>query len=53
MKLSIFVVALMVLFLTACGSADMGVPEVVECEFGLDGNGNCLKEGADGIPAPH
>ncbi|SFP92608.1 hypothetical protein SAMN05216419_10342 [Nitrosomonas cryotolerans] len=53
MKLSIFVAALMVLFLTACGGANMGEPETPDCEFGLDGNGNCLKEGADPRPAGH
>jgi len=55
MKLSYIGVALMVLFLTACfGDIDMGATGVGEdCEFGLDGNGNCLKEGDDGIPAGH
>lgn len=52
MKLSVFVAALLALFLTACGSADMGDPADVsdECEFGIDGNGNCLAEGASALP---
>ncbi len=52
MKLSVFVAALLALFLTACGSADMGDPNAIieDCEFGIDGNGNCLKEGADPRP---
>ncbi len=52
MKLSVFVAALLALFLTACGSADMGNPDQIneECEFGIDGNANCLAEGADPRP---
>lgn len=51
MKLSIFIVALLV-FLTACSGADMGDPSATadECQFGIDGNGNCLKEGQDPRP---
>lgn len=59
-KLSIFVAAvLMALTLTACGGAsntsNMGAPDHSneDCEFGLDGNGNCLKEGSSGIPPAH
>jgi|CXWL01.1.fsa_nt_gi hypothetical protein len=52
MKLSIFAATLILFFLTACGNADMGTPleGEVECPFGLDGNGNCVKEGADPRP---
>jgi hypothetical protein len=50
MKSSIFVIALMVFFLTACGSADMGTPQTEDCELGLDGNGNCIQEGTSPIP---
>tara|TARA_R110002073_G_scaffold189936_12_gene348805 strand:- start:791 stop:967 length:177 start_codon:yes stop_codon:yes gene_type:complete len=58
MKLSIFfAAALMVLFLAACegDTSNMGAPEESneDCQFGLDGNGNCLKEGASGIPPKH
>ena len=53
MKSSYLVVFLMVLFLAACSDIDMGATGSSEdCQFGLDGNGNCLPEGETGIPAP-
>jgi hypothetical protein len=52
MKSSIFAATLLVFFLTACSNADMGDPNasVEDCKFGVDGNGNCLKEGQDPRP---
>ena len=51
MKLSIFAIALLA-FLTACSNADMGDPSASsdDCQFGVDGNGNCLNEGQDPRP---
>jgi len=54
MKSSIFAATLLVFFLAACSNANMGDPNATgECEFGVDGNGNCLKEGQDPRPAAH
>lgn len=51
MKLSIFALTLLVI-LSACSNANMGDPNAVadDCKFGVDGNGNCLKEGQDPRP---
>ena len=55
MKLSYLAAALLVLFLSGCFSdVDMSATGSGEdCQYGLDGNGNCLPAGSDGIPAPH
>ncbi|MEK6596196.1 MAG: hypothetical protein AABZ18_06745 [Pseudomonadota bacterium] len=52
MKSSIFAATLLVFFLAACSNADMGDPNASaeDCQFGVDGNGNCLKEGQDPRP---
>ena len=53
MMKSIFAATLLI-FLAACSNANMGDPNATgECEFGVDGNGNCLKEGQDPRPAAH
>jgi hypothetical protein len=55
-------IALAVMLIAACGRPSVPINErerenyekiiaggVIECAFGLDANGSCLKEGEDGI----
>lgn len=67
MKYTLLALALATLMLTACNRPSQALPEQekanydravkgdgnVVCEHGLDGNGNCLKEGVSAIPKSH
>ncbi|MEK7791990.1 MAG: hypothetical protein AAB306_02465 [Pseudomonadota bacterium] len=67
MKYTLLALALATLSLTACSRPSQALPEQekanyeraiqgggnIDCPHGLDGNGNCLKEGADPRPKGH